>query len=58
MVVSCDLALSLIIWLGLLALRTYHKMVDNDINTGTLNATHFSVVMAIFVAKDYYNAID
>ena len=42
-VVCCDLLLALVLWFSLLALKAYHKMVDNDVNKGTLNATHFSV---------------
>ena len=30
-------------------------MVDNDINTGTLNATHFTVVMEQDPHKDHIN---
>ena len=46
LVVVCgDLLISLWFWTSLLALQTYHKMVDNDVNKGTLAAKDFTVVM-------------
>ena len=44
-VVCCDLVLSLFLWFGLLALKTYHKMVDKDVNVGTMIAPDFTIVM-------------
>ena len=44
-VVCSDLLISLWLWTSLLALQTYHKMVDNDVNKGTLDAPNFSVIM-------------
>ena len=56
LVIVCgDLLIALALWLSFLGMKTFHKMVDNDINMGTLKTTDFSVVMEQEPHKDHIN---
>ena len=54
-VVCCDLFIAFWLWTSLLALQYYHKRVDDDVNSGTLGANHFSVVMEQDPHEDHIN---
>ena len=54
-VVCTDLAAVFVLWFALLALKSFHRMVDADVNKGTLSATDFTVQVEQEPHFDHYN---
>ena len=54
-VVCTDLAAVFVLWFALLALKSFHRMVDADVNMGTLSATDFTVQVEQEPHFDHYN---